>query len=99
MSETPAVVEKLMALTLPDFHRSLKALAPDAAIGASQTALSLPVEGGRVKIEFTALEKEVLGGLLAMPRARVILTFDGTGKQVRTAFLARFDQAFQRGGG
>ncbi len=99
MGTTPAAVEKLMSLTLADFHRSLKVLAPGEAIGGRQSAISLAVEGGKVEIEFAALESQTLGGLLSLPRARVTLTFDAVGETARSAFLARFDQAFQRGGG
>lgn len=99
MSATPERVEKLMALTLADFHRSLIVLAPAETIGSGQTVLSLPVDRGQVAIEFTPLKNQVLGGLLSLPRASVTLTFDAVDETAQRAFLARFDQAFQRGGG
>ncbi|MGI9381925.1 MAG: hypothetical protein ACR2PO_02130 [Methyloligellaceae bacterium] len=92
-------VEKIMALKLADFHRSLATLAPD--LGAPETArdVQIPDTGKTVSISFEALPSETLGGLLALPRARVTLAFDGHTPEQQSAFLARFDQAFQRGGG
>lgn len=99
MGGTPERVEKLMALTLGEFHRSLKALAPDLVLGEGQTEVSVPAGGKSVHIRFAAQEGATLGGLLALPRACVTLTFDGMGESDRKAFLVRFDRAFQRGGG
>jgi hypothetical protein len=99
MGGTPERVEKLMALTLADFHRSLRALAPDLALGEDQAEVSIPADDKSVQIRFMAQEGATLGGLLALPRACVTLTFDGMDESERTAFLIRFDRAFQRGGG
>ena len=92
-------VEKIMALELADFHRSLRALAPDLDLSEAARDVRIPDDGGTVSITFEALPSETLGGLLALPRARVTLSFDGHSAEQRSAFLARFDQAFQRGGG
>lgn len=99
MSATPERVEKLMALTLADFHRSLTVLAPDLAPGSDQSRVAMAVDGGRVEIVFQAQERATLGGLLTLPRALVVLTFEHMDAEAQRAFLARFDQAFQRGGG
>jgi hypothetical protein len=99
MGRTPERVEKLMALTLGDFHRSLKVLAPDISLREEQTEVSIPAGGKSVHIRFAAQEGATLGGLLALPRARVTLIFNGMGESEREAFLVRFDRAFQRGGG
>ena len=92
-------VEKLMALTLSDFHRSLNALAPNLPLEQGQTEVSLQVDKEEVRIVYDPLETVTLGGLLALPRARVKLHLGELDKAQRKAFLTRFDKAFQRGGG
>ena len=99
MSDTPVRVEKLMALTLAEFHRSLKTLAPDVALEDAQTKILIPANQAEVQIVYEPLEKATLGGLLALPRARVTLHLGELGKAQRHAFLMAFDKAFQRGGG
>lgn len=99
MSATPERVEKLMALTLADFHRSVKVLAPELAITPDQSNIAIQVNGGQVEIVFEEQEGATLGRLLTLPRAKVTLVFDDMDAEGRSGFLARFDQAFQRGGG
>ena len=52
-----------------------------------------------VSIRFEAIEPAVLGGLMRLPRARVTLDLGSLDGDARQAFLAIFDQTFQRGGG
>ncbi len=99
MGGTPRTVEKIMALNLADFHRSLKAMAPQLDLADGQTDVRVPVGGDAVHIRFEAREDATLGGLLALPRARVTLDFEGQDEPARAEFLALFDRAFQRGGG
>lgn len=99
MAAAPERVEKIMALGIADFHRGLKALAPELSPGGADAAVSIALDGAQVRIEYEALESARLGGLLALPRARVTLTFAGQDEPARARFLARFDRAFQRGGG
>ncbi len=99
MSNTPERVEKLMALTLDEFHRSLKTLAPLAMIQDAQTEFVIPTDTSQVRIAYEALEEAKLGGLLALPRARVTLHLENLEQDQRDAFLTGFDRAFQRGGG
>ena len=99
MSDAPERVEKLMSLTLADFHRSLKTLSPDMAIVDSQTDVIVATVSGDVRIVYKALESATLGGLLALPRARVTLNLKQLDQGEREVFIARFDRAFQRGGG
>ncbi|MDA7949337.1 MAG: hypothetical protein MPJ78_17895 [Hyphomicrobiaceae bacterium] len=95
----PDTAEKIMSLTLADFHRSIKALAPDLVAQEGQTTFTV-VEGDTdVLIRYEPLEKATLGGLLAMPRARVTIEHGNLDTSRCKAFLARFDRAFQRGGG
>jgi hypothetical protein len=94
----PAVVDKLMTLTPAEFALSAGRLT--GAPVAEGAAVDLPApDGGRVTITCTPLAEVRLGGLLALPRARVTVRFDGVAPVDRTAFLRRFDLAFQRGGG
>jgi hypothetical protein len=99
MSDTPERVEKLMALTLAEFHRSLKTLAPNMVLADDQTEIVIPADRSEVRIVYEPLESATLGGLLALPRARVTLHLGGLDKTRRQAFLKVFDKAFQRGGG
>lgn len=99
MSSTPNQVEKVMAITLADFHRSLAALAPGLALDDGQTTIEIDTGGTSVCITFEEQQGATLGGLLALPRARVTLAFDGMSVDEQGAFLRRFDRAFQRGGG
>ena len=99
MSDTPERVEKLMALTLAEFHRSLKTLTPDITVEETQSEFVIPVDQSQVRIIFAPLETEILGGLLALPRAKVTLHLGKLDKSQRQAFLMAFDKAFQRGGG
>lgn len=55
---------------------------------------------GHVVIRYEPLEGVRLGGLLALPRAKVTLNFTPEVLPAeRTAFARRFDISFQRGGG
>lgn len=99
MIDTPERVEKLMALTLAEFHRSLKTLAPGVSVEETQSEFVIPVDQSQVRIIFESLETETLGGLLALPRAKVTLHLGTLDKAQRSAFLLAFDKAFQRGGG
>ena len=88
-----------MSLDLREYHRSLKTLSPDIPLDEAQTDIGITAEGGDVRIVYEPLEKVTLGGLLALPRARVTLHLEELDEAERRAFLARFDKAFQRGVG
>jgi len=99
MGSVPDRVEKLMSLDLGEFHRSLKTLQRDVMLDAGQNEIIIPAGNAEIRIVYEPLGKATLGGLLALPRAKVTLHMDGLGEAEREAFLARFDKAFQRGGG
>ncbi len=99
MSATPARVEKIMSLDLGEFHRSLRALAPGVPLEDGQKDIVIAAENAEIRIVYEPLETATLGGLLALPRARVTLHLGELDEAQRHAFLARFDRAFQRGGG
>lgn len=98
MGGTPAPVTKIMSLDVAEFERSLDVLAPGARLdGAGRVVVA---DGsGRVVLTFEPLPAQTLGGLLALPRARVSLDYQGLSAAEAARFLARFDRAFQRGGG
>ena len=99
MGTPPERVEKIMSLDLREFHRSLRALAPGVPLEGEQRDIVILAESAEIRIVYEPLETATLGGLLAMPRARVTLHLDELDEAQREAFLARFDRAFQRGGG
>ena len=88
-----------MSLTLADFHRSVKTLAPDVAARDGQTEFRIAELDGSLLVRYEQLESATLGGLLALPRARVTIDLGNLDQAQRKAFLTRFDRAFQRGGG
>jgi hypothetical protein len=90
------VIEKTMSASESEFHRGMAVL--DAARAPALTHV-LACGGGRVTISYEPRPGVRLGTLLALPRACVRLRFEGADANERSAFLARFDLAFQRGGG
>lgn len=93
------VVVKTMSITRADFARSLARLDGDAVLDAGGCA-QVRAAGVHARIQFDALPPRKLGGLLAMPQARVTIALpDEASSAARVGFLARFDVAFQRGGG
>jgi hypothetical protein len=92
----PVVIEKTMSASVGEFHRSMAVLDPALQPSTSHT---LPCGPGTVSITYEPLPAVTLGTLLALPRARVTLSFTNTSGADRTAFLPRFELAFQRGGG
>ncbi len=91
------VVVKTMSLSQAEFDRSMRILAPE---NAPSKFHSLPCGAGCVVIRYDALPSVTLGTLLALPRARITLTFSTVvTADDRARVLERFDLAFQRGGG
>jgi hypothetical protein len=92
-------IEKLMALTLAEFQRTIAPLTGGPLAPGLQSAdIGVP-GGGIVTIAYDPRPSVRFGGLLDMPRAVVSLTFANVTGADQTAFLARFDLAFRRGGG
>jgi hypothetical protein len=93
-----ARVEKQMSLSPTEFRATLAFLTlgpvPDDAV-----EVALAVGGGRVVIAYSARPSVRFGGLLDLPRAVVSLTFHAVSPADQTAFVKRFEQTFQRGGG
>lgn len=92
-------VEKIMSMTLADFHRNLKILAPEHTMGPQQKTVRLDLDGASAEIRFESMDSKTYGGLLKIPRALITLSFDDSSAEARQAFIDRFDFAFRRGGG
>lgn len=92
-------VEKIMSLSLQEFHRGLKALLPDIAVNTGQKEATIPAGAGSVTITYDPLEGATFGGLLSLPRAKITIATIGLDEEEAQAFLDRFNKAFQRGGG
>lgn len=90
-------VEKLMTLTPVEFAASASRLFGSEV--PPGVAVDEPLEAGRVSIVCLVQPGVRLGGLLELPRAKVTIAFEQVPTSARTAFLKRFDLAFQRGGG
>ena len=99
MTASDRQVEKIMSMTLADYHRSLKVLAPELTLAPHQKTVRLDLEGASADVRFEDMDSKTYGTLLKIPRARVTLDFDDSNPEARQAFLERFDFAFRRGGG
>jgi hypothetical protein len=100
MSDVGVVrVEKLMALTLAEFQRTITPLSGGPLAPDMQSVEIVVSGGGTVTVAYDPRPSVRFGGLLDVPRAAVSLTFADVDEVDRTAFLARFDLAFRRGGG
>lgn len=99
MDENITTIEKTMALTRADFDRSLAKIKAGSAASTADAPVHIAYGNGKVTISFKPLPSETVGGLLTLPRARVLLVIDGLSAEQKAAFLTNFDRAFQRGGG
>lgn len=87
---------RLMSLSLSEFKASIAKLGPHRTIGEIPV---FDIAGGTVAVRYEPAPPKVFGGLLSLPQAHIKLVFDGVEERDRTAFIDRFDIAFQRGGG
>lgn len=87
-----------MSIKLSEFEAGLARLDPSAPATNDGGTYSIPNTNG-VTITFEKLEPAVLGGLMRLPRAKVILNLEALDVDAREKFLSFFDQTFQRGGG
>lgn len=95
---SPFSEDRLMSISASEFEASIALLGAHAQ-DANLTKI-FDVGSGTVRITFEQVESVRLGGLLALPRARVTLVFsENVPAKDRAAFIRRFDIAFQRGGG
>lgn len=99
MGTPGALVEKIMSLSLSEFHRGLRVLSPGIALEDNQRNATLPVGNGSVTIVYEPLEGATFGGLLSLPRAKVSINPRNLAASETDDFISRFNKAFQRGGG
>jgi hypothetical protein len=95
---SPFADQRVMSISPSEFAISIDMLGPhrDGANGSKIFALA----SGTVEITFEPLPGVTLGGLLALPRAKIELRFsDSVSPTDRTTFIRLFDTSFQRGGG
>ena len=94
-----AIYEKDMATSRSEFFRNL---------AIALEGMDYVVEGDRVRVDgeerqvgivLSALPARVLSPLLKLERWKVTIVLDGFPAAAEQAFMARFDQVFQRGGG
>ncbi|MFA7431789.1 MAG: hypothetical protein WCZ23_16645 [Rhodospirillaceae bacterium] len=92
------LVKKDMSLTPAEFRNGLPAALRglDWQVGADDT---VTVDDGAVLIRCVVQPPRRLTALLSLPRCLVTLELGGLPEADRAGFLARFDRAFQRGGG
>lgn len=89
---------RIMSLSANEFAASIARLGACRTSYTGDKVFTLP--SGTVEITFQEIPGVRLGGLLALPRAKVALKFSSSITPAdRTAFVHRFDIAFQRGGG
>ena len=94
-------IEKVMTLSQSEYSKSIGAFAGEAAAATALRGdpVTLDVGAGQVVITFTKVEGFSFGGLVEMPRARIVIQLNGVEPVEAEAFLRRFDLSFQRGGG
>jgi hypothetical protein len=95
---SPFADERVMSISPTEFEISIAMLGAhrDGAEGSKIFDLA----SGPVEITFEPLPGVRLGGLLALPRAKIKLKFsDAVSPADRVAFVRLFDTSFQRGGG
>jgi hypothetical protein len=93
----PIVIEKDMSLSVAEFLRDLPRALP--AGFRLDGRLATWSEGGRRGEIAIVAEGERRIAQLALPRVTVRIALEGYGAAAAKAFLARFDQVYQRGGG
>lgn len=98
MSAGPVVVRKDMGITHGEFLRLL----PRALGGADYTQRGddiVVADDARTLTIHLGPESERRIALMRIATTAVTMTFDGYARTEIDAFLARFDRAYQRGGG
>ena len=87
-----------MSITHKDFFRLLPRAVNGAPVACDGNQAHIATEAGRVKITL-APERVRKLGLMEFPVTPVSIEFDGFNPADQTAFLSRFDLAYQKGGG
>ena len=101
MTNTPAPGTRLtreMSITHKDFFRLLPQAVNAAPVTRRGNQADIATEAGRVKITLGPESVRKLG-MMEFPVTPVTIEFNGFSQTEQAAFLARFDLAYQRGGG
>lgn len=101
-SESPGErVEKLMSFTEAEFETGLRRLTgkPPHKTRDGSYDLSDAAGGAAVTCSFDPQPDALLGGLVRLPRVRVVIELSDLPEEARLEFLTRFEKTFQRGGG
>lgn len=95
---SPFADQRLMSISVSEFAISIGTLGSHR--DGSDGSKIFDLASGIVEITFAPLPGVTLGGLLALPRAKIELKFSDTVSPAdRAAFVRLFDTSFQRGGG
>jgi len=92
------VIHKEMTATREEFLRSLPRALGTEDYDREADTFAAAVGAGRMEVHITPLPEWRIG-LLALPVLKVRLSFLGLDAAAVEDALARFDRAFQRGGG
>lgn len=92
-------ITKIMAASPNEFALGIERLSAGMVTRSDGSTTEFALTSGSVRITYTPGEGRRLSPLLVMPSAEVALAFTGVAESDRTAFIAKFDQVFQRGGG
>lgn len=92
------ITDKLMSITEAEFRQTLARL-DTAHLEPAEREFHFNLGEGNAIVTFEAVKGVTLGRLLALPRARVRISFQGVSEAAKAAFLKDFDMTFQRGGG
>lgn len=90
-----------MSFTEAEFETGLRRLtgAPARKTRDGSYDLSGAAGGAAVICSFDPQPDAVLGGLVRLPRVRVVIEMSALPRNLRLEFLTRFEKTFQRGGG
>ena len=92
-------VEKDMTTTRREFYRNLATVLHDLDHTTTGDETTITSNGKTITIAIHRLPARALSPLMKLERWQVKIRFDSHTEQQRKTFLARFDKAFQRGGG
>jgi hypothetical protein len=87
-----------MGITHSEFFRTLPAALASSPYSVQGHDVVISDDGRRLLISLSPESRRRLGAL-SLPTTRVQFTFSGYTSQDIDRFMARFDRAFQRGGG
>jgi hypothetical protein len=94
----PNVIEREMAVSHADFHRTLPAALGRRPVTGADGSVSLEDRGRKVTFELGPEEQRTLGNMV-FPRTLIRIAFLGYEESDIRQFLERFDAYFRRGGG